>query len=78
MTDYESACQKRIDLEDVRPVAADGGTAILAWTYRMTTIGTEIDTGEVPSMWCEYALARGLLPEANEVAESTIVGVPGQ
>ena len=49
MQAYNRGAEKRIDLEeDVRPVALDGGTAILARTYRTTIFGTEIDTGEVP------------------------------
>ena len=48
MTDYNQRAEKRIDLEDVRPVAFDGGTAILAQTYRTTSSGTRIDTGEIP------------------------------
>jgi hypothetical protein len=49
MNDLDSGSRKSIDLEDVRPVALDGGTAILARTYRSTSFGSEIDTGEVPS-----------------------------
>ena len=48
MTDYSQSAEKRIDLEDVRPVAFDGGTAILARTYRTTSFSTEIDPGEIP------------------------------
>ena len=48
MTDLDQGAEKRIDLDEVRPVALDGGTAILARTYRTTTFGTEIDTGEGP------------------------------
>ena len=48
MTDLANRAEKRIDLDEVRPVALDGGTAILAPTYRTTSFGTEIDTGEVP------------------------------
>ena len=48
MTDYNRGAEKRIDLDEVRPVAFEGGTAILARTYRRTSFGTEIDTGEIP------------------------------
>ena len=48
MTDLANRAEKCIDLEDIRPVALAGGTAILARTYRTTSFGTEIDTGEVP------------------------------
>ena len=48
MTDYNQSAEKRIDLENVRPVALDGGTAILAQTYRTTNTGVDIDAGEVP------------------------------
>jgi hypothetical protein len=48
MNDSDDRAEKRIDLEDVRPVALDGGTAILARTYRTTSTGVEIDAGEVP------------------------------
>jgi hypothetical protein len=48
MNDLDKGAKKRIDLEDVRPVALDGGTAILARTYRTTSTGVEIDAGEVP------------------------------
>ncbi len=43
MTDYDNRAEKHIDLENVRPVAFDGGTVILARTYRTTSFGTEID-----------------------------------
>ena len=48
MTDYDNRAEKRIDLEDVRPVALEGGTAILAQTYRTTSFGTESSAGEIP------------------------------
>jgi len=44
----EPAVERSIDLDSVRPVAFEGGTAILAPTYRTTSFGTEIDTGEIP------------------------------
>jgi hypothetical protein len=44
----EPTAERSIDLEDVRPVALDGGTVVLARTYRTTSSGAEIDTGEIP------------------------------
>ena len=44
----EPAVERSIDLDSVRPVAFEGGTAILARTYRTANTGVEIDAGEVP------------------------------
>jgi len=43
----EPAVERSIDLDSVRPVAFEGGTTILARTYRQIG-GTEIETGEIP------------------------------
>jgi hypothetical protein len=42
------AANRSIDLEDVRPVALDGGTVIFAQSYRETSHGAQISAGEVP------------------------------
>jgi SOS response regulatory protein OraA/RecX len=47
MTDYNNRAEKRIDLDSARPVAFDGGTAVLCETYRPAN-NTEIATGEIP------------------------------
>lgn len=47
MNSSELTANRSIDLNEVRPVAFDGGTAILARTYRTTTFGIEIDASEV-------------------------------
>lgn len=44
----DSIADRSIDLDSVRPVALDGGTAILAETYRRTPTGARIDAGEIP------------------------------
>ena len=46
--DPSSEKDRRIDLDSARPVAFDGGTAVLCETYRTTPSGAEIATGEIP------------------------------
>jgi hypothetical protein len=46
MNDNEPATNRSIDLDSARPVAFDGGTAILAESYRTTSAGVEISVGE--------------------------------
>ena len=48
MSKATSGTERSIDLDSARPVAFDGGTAILAETHRTTSTGAWIDTGEVP------------------------------
>jgi hypothetical protein len=48
MQDTTSACEKRLDLADVRPVSFAGGTAVLAPSYNRLDSGIEIDAGEQP------------------------------
>jgi hypothetical protein len=39
---------RSIDLEDVRPVAVEGGTVVFAQSHRETPHGAQISAGEVP------------------------------